>query len=273
MSRRSSKKSWSNAWLSALALAVIVAVVATWLSPGLAIGVGVGGLAILMKALSDEVVSRVAHAQDVVFAQQECRQQLEQLLHPVEPLPTTRGYRGSPDFLLEIFQRIRSQRPGVILEASCGLSTVVCAYALRQVGAGAVISLEHEELFADLTRRDLVRHGLSDLAQVHHAPIVTHQIDGHPWLWYDYARAPLPSVVDMVVVDGPPSTIQKMARFPALPLLIDRLKVGGVLLLDDADRGGERRAVEAWESRFKNIKVERLAFDKGLVVVTKLAPH
>jgi predicted O-methyltransferase YrrM len=270
MSRRTSKESWRNVSIYALMLAVVVAITAASVSLALAVGLGVAGLALLMKELSDEVVTRVAHAQDAIFAQQECREQLNQLLCPVEPLPTTRGYRGSPDFLLEVYQRIRSHRPAVVVEASCGLSTVVCAYALRQLGTGLVVSLEHEAVYAERTRQDLARHGLADVARVHHAPIVTHQIDGRPWLWYDYAGANLPSTVDMIVVDGPPSSLQKKARFPALPLLIDRLRVGGILLLDDADRGGERRAVRDWQARFDNIEVERLALDKGLVVVTKV---
>jgi predicted O-methyltransferase YrrM len=115
----------------------------------------------------------------------------------------------------------------------------------------------------------VARHGLSGVARVHHAPIVRHDIRGASWLWYDFSGADLPDEIDLIVIDGPPSELQKKARYPALPLLIDRLKVGGILMLDDAARGGERRAVEDWQAQFPNISVERLPMEKGLVVVTK----
>ena len=99
-----------------------------------------------------------------------------------------------------------------------------------------------------------------------------HSIRGRSWLWYDYSLADLPDEIDMIVIDGPPSNLQKKARYPALPLLIDRLKVGGLLLLDDAARGGERRAVEDWQAEFPNIEIERVPLEKGLVVVTKTRP-
>lgn len=272
MSRRSRKKeSWRTVWSYAVGAAVVVPLLYTHVSAGMALGLGLALLLLLGKLLIDESVDRVVSAQDDLFAQYESREQLNQLLQPRHPLPTTRGHRGSPDFLLEIQERITATRPEFVLEASCGLSTIVCAYALQQLGSGRVVSLEHEAFFAEETRRRLDRHGLTDVARVHHAPIVRHVIDGKPWLWYDLTGAELPPSLDMIIVDGPPHGLQKKARYPALPLLINRLKVGGVLLLDDADRGGERRSVADWQARYPNIRVDWIPLEKGLAVITKLA--
>lgn len=249
--------------------------IAVWLparfgSEGVALAAGFALSILAVKAMLDEALQASARQRDNLFTQYECLQQLYLYLKPVQPLPTTRSYRGSPDFLLELYQRIMRHRPQVIVEASSGLSTVVCGYALKQLGEGRVISLEHEAAFAAASREEVDRHGLGGIARVCHAPLVPHDIRGARWLWYDFARAELPADIDMIVVDGPPSGTQKKARYPAVPLLIDRLRVGGIVLLDDAARGGERRAAEDWAAQFPNLEIERLPLEKGLVVATKL---
>lgn len=241
-------------------------------SQGAALAAGFALAIVAMRAMLDEALQVSARQRDNLFTQYECLKQLYLALAPVQPLPTTRGYRGSPDFLLELYRRIARHRPRVIVEASSGLSTLVCGYALKQHGGGQVISLEHEAAFAAAAQEDVERHGLGDVARVCHAPLVPHEIGGRRWLWYDFARAGLPAEIDMLVVDGPPSGTQKKARYPAVPLLMDRLKVGGVVLLDDAARSGERRAAEDWAAQFPNLAIERLPLEKGLVVATKLRP-
>src|SRR5690606_19463189 len=49
--------------------------------------------------------------QDQIFTQYECMQQLNALLCPRVPFPATRGHRGSPDFLLTIYQHIITEQP------------------------------------------------------------------------------------------------------------------------------------------------------------------
>ncbi|MES9855801.1 MAG: hypothetical protein ABW166_04240 [Sedimenticola sp.] len=40
----------------------------------------------------------------------------------------------------------------------------------------------------------------------------------------------------MLVIDGPSGFIQKHSRYPALPLLFDKLSNNGMVFLDDAAR-------------------------------------
>lgn len=257
----------------AVGVALVVIVLSRYVSPGVGAGVGLAISVLAFKQMLEEVLSKIARQQDNLFTQYECLKQLYLHVKPVEPFPATRSYRGSPDFLLEIYRRIMSTSPRVVVEGSSGLSTLVCGYALRQLGEGRVISMEHEAFYARSSQEIVDRHGLGQVARVHHAPIVKHAIKGRTWLWYDFEKVGLPDEIDLIVIDGPPSGLQKKARYPALPLLIDKLKVGGILMLDDADRGGERRAVDDWKAEFPNIDVEHVPLEKGLVVVTKTRPR
>jgi predicted O-methyltransferase YrrM len=271
MSTRPNRLPTRPALLHAAGIAVAVLLLSATLGPSAGVAVGLAWTVLAGKHLLDLALARADARRDNLFAQHECLEQLYRLIQPIVPFPTTRSYRGSPDLLLEIYQRILRDKPQVVVEASSGLSTVIAAYALRRNGSGRVVSLEHEAQFAEDTRRMLREHGLEALAEVHHAPIVGHRIGDADWKWYDLKAVALPSPIDLIVVDGPPSSLQKKARYPALPLLIDRLRVGGTLLLDDADRGGERRAARDWQAQHPNVRVEHLPFDKGLVVVTKLS--
>lgn len=49
-----------------------------------------------------------------------------------------------------------------------------------------------------------------------------------------------------MVVDGPPESSSTLARFPALPRLIQRLAKNYIGMLDDADRPSELEIVSRW---------------------------
>jgi len=208
-------------------------------------------------------------AQDQVFRQFEYLKQLYYAIKPREPLPCTRGYAASPDLLVTIYQKILDNKPKTILEGSSGLSTLVSSYAAERVGHCKIISLEHEPLYRDISQSNLEKHGLAHIAHVYHAPITTHTINGQDWKWYDFSAADIPDEIDLIIIDGPPKRLQKHARYPALPLLIDKLSPGGQLLLDDADRKQEQEIAQLWSSEYSNIKLEHIPLEKGLLVVTK----
>ena len=65
------------------------------------------------------------------------------------------------------------------------------------------------------------------------------------------------------MIDGPPKSTQQNARFPAIPLLYDRLNPGSVVLMDDGARIEERQIASTWQSDFHFDSVEYLAMEKG----------
>lgn len=196
------------------------------------------------------------------FQQRQYLDILQQELSLSHPLPPTRGWAASPDFLLTIARHAHEAKPSKVVECSSGVSTLVLASCLRDNGAGHVYSLEHEETFAAVTRSHLEREGLSEWATVLHAPLVEHDIKGRRFTWYDDAALP-EGHFDMIVVDGPPHLVGEMARFPAGHRLFTRLSEGGTAFADDANREEEEATLAAWRRDFATFEEKYLFCEKG----------
>jgi predicted O-methyltransferase YrrM len=165
------------------------------------------------------------------------------------PLPPTRGWVASPDFLLLISRHAHAVKPEVVVECSSGVSTLVLASCLRDNGKGHVYSLENDEVFARQTRTHLEREGLSEWATVLHAPLTNQTIDNRQFSWYDISSLPV-MAIDLIVVDGPPHFVGPMARYPAGPMLFTRLADDGMIFADDAARTEEEATLAAWRREF-----------------------
>jgi len=205
---------------------------------------------------------------DHLFSQLQSLGQLERLLALPQGLPPLRGWAGSPDFLLQLARHALSARPEVVVECSCGASTVVLARCLQMNGAGHVYSLEHDAFYADQTRRLLDERGLGDWATVLHAPLLPDPAWPSPW----YDRAVFPAQmqsIDLLVVDGPPNAVGPLARYPALSALASRLGERFHLFLDDADRPQEREVVERWQQELPGLSLQRPRAEKGLAVLSR----
>lgn len=199
----------------------------------------------------------------MMFAQLEALIGITRTLDPALPLPPTRGWSASPDLLREIMDHVINERPGVVVEASSGTSTLVIAYCLRRIGKGRLISLEHDPKYAARTRRALRSHDLQAHAEVIDAPLVKRSIGGNECLWYDTSALRLEEPIDLLVVDGPPDTISKYARYPAVPVLRERFRPGTTVLLDDGVRDDERITAERWAREFGASEMEYLPLEKG----------
>ncbi|MEN9518879.1 MAG: hypothetical protein RLZZ381_1467 [Cyanobacteriota bacterium] len=190
-------------------------------------------------------------------------------LKPQLPLPTTRGWAASPDLLKEIISLTHRHKPQLVVEASSGISTLIIAYCLQRLGTGKLISLEHESKFAQATQSNLSLHGLDDVATVIYAPLVEVEINGAKWLWYDLTKIEIPEAIDLLIVDGPPGTTQKLARYPALPMLHAKLSKEAIVLLDDGSRADEAKIVEQWMEELKMSHSEYLSLEKGAYLIHK----
>jgi predicted O-methyltransferase YrrM len=206
------------------------------------------------------------------FVQTESLLSLMATIRPNAPLPTTRVWAASPDFLCEVASRILRDKPRLIVEASSGASTVVIAYCLQMIGEGGrVISLEHDEYYASATSKQLKTHGLAEFSTVAYSPLTDCELNGKQVRWYEASAIPESARIDMLVVDGPPARddFDAEARFPALPLLISRLPIGSTVILDDARRQGEKQTVQEWLRLFPNFDHEYLCLEKGASVLVK----
>jgi hypothetical protein len=190
-------------------------------------------------------------------------------LKPGGALPRTRSWAASPDLLKTIMDLVFEKKPDLVVEASSGVSTLIIAYCLKRLGKGRVISLEHELRFAILGQERIVMHGLEDFASVVHAPLVQVELDGQQWVWYDLKDLPPAASIDMLIVDGPPGKIQKLARYPAVPLLHARLSDRATVVLDDGNRADEREIAARWAREYPDLTAEYLKLEKGAFLLRR----
>lgn len=182
-------------------------------------------------------------------------------------LPYTPTWSAEADFLRLITEHCLKVKPEVIVECSSGVTTLVLSRCCQLNGKGRVYSLENGEEYVAKTRAEVNSFCLNDYASVIHAPLQNHAIGNTNYDWYSVAE--LPAVpIDMLVIDGPPGFQNENARYPAIPVLIDRLADGCVILLDDAARRGEINAVEQWLSGYDFLTHEYMNTQRGCSVLT-----
>lgn len=179
------------------------------------------------------------------------------------------GWAATPEFALTIYDLVRERKPALVLELGSGASSVVIAAALEQNGGGRLVTIEQDEHFARRTRAALDRQGWSNVVDVVHAPIADVTIAGTSWKWYDSSALPDLDQIDVLIVDGPHRELQPMARYPALPMLFDRISPDAVIVVDDAHRKDERMAIERWTAEFDGLAVAFLDSPKGTAIIER----
>jgi hypothetical protein len=182
-----------------------------------------------------------------------------------------------PAGLVAVFNDIVLKRRRRVLELGSGVSTILLVRLLSQLdlpGGFRLVAVEHDAGWARWVADQLDREGIGDNAVVVHAPLVPHVVAEPGVLWYDDAvvAAGLDAVlrgdlIDLLLVDGPPAyaTGQGLARYPALPVLRDRLGPGATVVLDDVERAGEQEVLRRWEDE-SGLDFHRRAEDAGIAV-------
>jgi predicted O-methyltransferase YrrM len=183
-------------------------------------------------------------------------------------LPSTRDWAASADLLRELITVVLARRPRVVVETGSGTSTVIIAACLQRLGGGHLWSLEHLPRFAGETRAMLEARGLADWATVVDAPLTDVRIGDGTWSWYDLAGFPVGEPIEILFVDGPPGDTGPLARYPALPILLDRLAPGAALLVDDGARPDERAMIARWRAEVPALDVRQLPLEKGGTLLT-----
>lgn len=191
------------------------------------------------------------------------------LLDTKYPLPKMGIWSIAPDFATLLVTLVRKHEPRCIVECGSGTSTVITAHCLEEIGKGQIVSLDHKARFAERTRQLLRQRGQQAIAEVRDAPLKPVQINGTTWDWYDTQALEGLEEIDLLVVDGPPTEVMPQARYPALPLLIDRLSADAVVLVDDADRSEEKHMVERWLEQFKDFEAEFVDNSRGAYVLRR----
>lgn len=190
---------------------------------------------------------------------------LDYLDLPHDALPNLGSWKADTQFLSHIVSAIALLQPKNIVELGCGASSFIIARALQLHGGGRLDSYDQHAPFAAATQAWLAEHGLP--GTIHHAPLGPAP-DGWPGYWYQLSN--LPENIDLLIVDGPPWAIHPHVRGAAASLF-GRLRSGGMILLDDAARPGERIVARRWRREYAHIE---FALDgsgaKGTLIGRKL---
>ena len=190
---------------------------------------------------------------------------LDRLGLPHDALPHLGSWKADTYFLWRIVGAIERLRPREVVELGCGASSLVIAQALEQNGSGRLTSFDQHADFVEATARWLASHGLS--ASLRHAPLVE---DPTSWSHCWYQLPGVPPEIDLLVIDGPPWALNPFIRGRA-EVLFDRIRPGGMVLLDDAARPGERVVAMRWKRDWPMFRWQLLPGAKGTLVGERLA--
>lgn len=131
------------------------------------------------------------------------------------------------------------QVEGPILECGSGLTTLLLGLITAQTGS-AVWTLEHNPSWAKKVQNALAHyeiHGVNVCA----APLRDYQ----SYAWYAAPKEQMPTDFALVICDGPPGSTLG-GRYGLLPQMRAHLRLGCIVLLDDAARPGEQQVLKRW---------------------------
>lgn len=148
------------------------------------------------------------------------------------------GWSGLDEYLVGCINHAMTLR-GPILECGCGLSTILVGAIARKQGQSHW-ALEHTPEWSTKVKRYLNRYKL-DSVMLHAKPLK----DYGEFCWYDVPLESMPHSFSLVICDGPPG-ITKGGRYGLVPIMMERLEPGCVILLDDAGREQELTIASRW---------------------------
>lgn len=200
----------------------------------------------LTRRSRNEVVTNFRRLVDEAVSEFDSLQRLTERFPVTEKPPPLGGWAIGPGALLYLLEHVEARGSSLVVECGPGASTIYLAEFFRRRGHGRVVSLEHDERFFNYVTDDLARRGLSEFAEVRHAPLIDVEVGGGTQPWYDPSVLAEIAEIDVLLVDGPPQATGKLARYPAVPLLGGRLGETALVIVDDAHRPGEQAAMARW---------------------------
>lgn len=202
-------------------------------------------------------------------SQLESQLSIMHIVNPRLPLPNTRGWAASPDFLRLIIENILVRKPKTILELGGGVSTLYIAYVLEKIKSGKIYSVDHLDEYAKITRNRIKDHGLSQFVEVLFSPLEDIEVKQKKRKWYKKFVTNEMGKIDMLIVDGPPTSVQNKSRYPAMPLLYEYLSDNALIIIDDYIRKEDKEAVDMWLREYPALKIHTINTEKGTAILSK----
>lgn len=208
-----------------------------------------------LKGQTSQIKIELSH----LYSQFEALEQLLPLLKLTSPLPSSRGWAASPDFLLSLFEISKKSKPRLVVELGSGVSTLV----LAKSGAKKIVSLDHSPEYGEQTRAMLKNHKVTGVE------IRIDELEKYDggFSWYSRASLKAISKIDLLVIDGPPSSTNPDARYPAFGFLLPLLSPKAIIILDDANRADERKLADDFVAALPTHRLRFLHHEKGTAII------
>ncbi|MBQ7608809.1 MAG: hypothetical protein IJU76_12715 [Desulfovibrionaceae bacterium] len=197
-----------------------------------------------------------------------------------EVLPPLNGWAIDPDFGIILVRLLQANEYDCILEFGSGSSTVLIAKALQILHRQRTSHHVFEHAHNYLEKTESLLKSVSRIQpQMHLAPLNEWVEGEQKYYWYNCQEdlsacaqtlTHNPSI--LALVDGPPGSTCKNARYPVIPHILDTFPSLSELdiLLDDANRKDEMEAGHAWHgllhTRGFTVSVEKFQTDKGILL-------
>ena len=180
------------------------------------------------------------------------------IVGPGAPLGVLGGWAMDPEALLFILRDLTSRKDPTIVEFGSGESTIAFSAALRSMGCGKLVSIEHDEEFHRSMVERIRAAGLSDWVDLRLTPIgERNETEVGPLVSYRLSHLDTP--LDIAVVDGPPAQLfGEHTRVVPLEWAIEHMRPGASVYADDLNRPGERQAVAALRAAHPDLEETRL---------------
>lgn len=174
-----------------------------------------------------------------------------------DALPNLGAWKADTWFLKRLLDAVEALRPAQAVEIGCGATSLVLGRALQLNGGGKLTSYDQHPEFAEKTAQWLSANGIDPDIRV--APLVH---DKSEWASVWYGLPSIPERIDLLVIDGPHWALNPYVRGRA-ETLFDRVPVGGMILLDDAARPGERVVARRWRKHWPQFRFWYQGAGKG----------
>lgn len=187
----------------------------------------------------------------------------------------------SPDFALFLIRQLEINDYDLVIEFGSGTSTVIMAKTLAKIaiqrrGKTPVrqVAFEHLGKYHAQTHTNLQQAGLAEDMLLVYAPLAPYTApNGNTYSYYDchqtmeeLAQELTPDDLRiLVVVDGPPTSTGKHARYPAVPMILAHFIGAQIdILLDDYIRDEEKEIVQLWLADIQTKRLQSMMIEKKM---------
>ncbi len=230
-------------------------------------------LAMLICGIAYKLYSEILQNRYVlryVHRQVESMLSIHSLTRATIPMPNTGDWAATADLVAQVYKNILVARPKIIVELGSGASSIYISQLIKDQSLDCFLhSIDHSEHYGQETSIKLGEYRLNEFAKVHYAPLKQFPIKGKNWQWYDKQEISKINDIDLLIVDGPITYLQKESRFPAVPLLWDNLSPGCIIIVDDYKRKDEGTIVKKWLLDYDLELIEEIDSEKGTAVLKK----